>query len=160
MMRPTQTETLCSLGDRVTNTKMDNFVEKLSSSLDAIQKTLQSFKATAETLQKPQQNFRMQCSICNRTNHNAETCFFKHQSDVQNSYQHGQYRNYRGNRGGRYQRRGYPNLGGQRNNFPQQQNRVFPSSYQHPRYWDSQMDRMQHNEPQQMYFNNTGPRAL
>ena len=66
MQQNSSTSTLCSPDDRVITTKLENFVNKLTSSIDEIEKTFNSFKQTAETLSKSNSTAKLNCGVCGK----------------------------------------------------------------------------------------------
>ena len=107
MTKTKEDATLCSIDERILSTKMDGFVNKLTSSLDGIEKTFQQFRDTADTIKKTDhQDEHRKCGICNRTNHKEENCYYKQYNRNQ------QFRpneRFPATRRGGYSRRGYQN---------------------------------------------------
>ena len=73
-----QQEAMCSLEDRVVSTKMDNFVNKLSSSLKEIERCMNTFQQSLDNSARtmnPQTVPR--CGFCNKQNHTEADCYLK-----------------------------------------------------------------------------------
>ena len=78
LMTPDE-QSINTLEDRVTSTKMNDFVTKLSTSLDEIEKTFDRFRHTADQLNTsavPIMNLPT-CRVCGRTNHREDNCYFR-----------------------------------------------------------------------------------
>ena len=133
MTKTKEDATLCSIDERILSTKMDGFVNKLTSSLDAIEKTFQQFRDTADTIKKTDhQEEHRKCGICNRTNHKEENCYYKQYNRNQ------QFRpneRFPATRRGGYPRRGYQNNQGRRDRYPPQYpNNMNPYAYSTQQY--------------------------
>ena len=78
MMTPDE-QSINTLEDRVTSTKMNDFVTKLSTSLDEIEKTFDRFRHTADQLNTPAVPIMNlpTCRVCGRTNHREDNCYFR-----------------------------------------------------------------------------------
>ncbi|MGL1886777.1 MAG: hypothetical protein OCD76_09695, partial [Reichenbachiella sp.] len=154
MMNESSPDAVCTLDDSAITSKLDSFVNTLTSSLDGIEKSFKNYKDLAENVSKnnsinathptircticgktnhTEENcFSKQCSICGKRNHTADTCFYKQQNN-------GQFRFNQRPRGRRQYRNGF-----QRQGFQQQMR---------PQYYDAQQ--MQFQPTQQMQFQPT-----
>ena len=89
-----QQEVVSTLEERIANSKLDNFVQKLTSSLHEIEKIIKTSQ------QQPNSAIvRDKCNVCGRTNHTTDNCFFKR---ITPQYNEGR-KHYRA----RYQQRNY-----------------------------------------------------
>ena len=108
---------LCSMEDRVFTSKLDNFTTKLNSTLEEIEKSCKSLKASVNNENISPKPVYPRCGVCNKNNHSEERCFYKQRTYVpRDDYDRGAYRG------------SYNNV--RRNYYPRQ------SNYQQQRqYW-------------------------